>query len=66
MQCHNRIGKDSLKESMGPNCYNCLTKCCAKSGVASQAEVSHRHGAGSVERMSPGPRKLSLLGPQKA
>lgn len=44
MQCHNRVGKDSLKASMGPNCYNRLMKCCGKSSVASQTEVSNRHG----------------------
>lgn len=44
MQCHNGVGKDSLKVSMSPNCYNRLMKCCAKSSVASQAEVSNRHG----------------------
>ncbi|KAF2982575.1 hypothetical protein EK904_008573 [Melospiza melodia maxima] len=44
VQCHNRVGKDSLKASMGPSCYNRLMKCCGKSSVASQAEVSSRHG----------------------
>lgn len=45
MQCHNRVGKASLKASMGPNCYSRLMKCCGKSSVASQAEVSNKHRA---------------------
>lgn len=61
MQCHNGVGKDSLKASMGPNCHNRLMKCCGKSSVASQAEVSNRHGGWE----SPDSRKPSLLKPQK-
>lgn len=40
----NGVGKDSLRVSTGPNCYNSLMKCCAKTSVASQAEVSNKHG----------------------
>lgn len=45
MQCHNGVGKASLKVSMGPNCYSRLMKCCGKSSVASQAEVSNKQRA---------------------
>ena len=46
----------------GPNCHSSLTKRRGKSSVASQAEASRRHGAGSAEGTSPGPGETRSAG----